>query len=137
MNDTRSAAERLRTLTYHGQGVWRMPSGFGLDEEDVNELRTEVAAAYLDEHPADDGEAVTEEWLLAVGFQKHEWHPSKVTFVRADALDIGLWNVDDGWKAMVLMSEHSASCIRRGLRTRGEVRRLCQCLGIELTKEAT
>jgi hypothetical protein len=57
MNDTRSAAERLRTLTYHGNGRWTSPEGLTLDEEDVSDLRATLAAAYLAEHdptPLDD-----------------------------------------------------------------------------------
>lgn len=77
---------------------------------------------------------VTEEWLRSAGAKKHDWHPVKWTFFRDDALAIGLWHVDDGWKAMGILAEHSSICIVRGLQTRGDVLRLLAALGIP-TKE--
>ena len=37
-----------------------------------------------------------------------------------DALPLGFWEVDDGWKVMLEYSEHGAMNIVRGLTTRGE-----------------
>jgi hypothetical protein len=36
-------------------------------------------------------------------------------FYRDDALPIGLWSVDDGWKAMLIHGPHSASALARGV----------------------
>jgi hypothetical protein len=78
---------------------------------------------FLAEHPADDGEAITEEWLASVGCKKED-HPHKWTFNREDALPVGLWSVADGWKAMLIHTEYAAACIVRGLKTRGDFRQL-------------
>lgn len=73
-------------------------------------------------------------WLRSVGAKKHE-HPDKWTFYREDALPVGLWHVDDGWKAMLIHTESWASCIVRGLHTRGDLIRLASALGIELVEK--
>lgn len=94
----------------------------------------ELAVAYLAEHPVDDDEPVTKDWLMSCGGIRED-HPQKVSFNRHDALSVGLWIVVDGWKAMLLHSASAASCIVRGLTTRGQVRILCKSLGIELNSE--
>ena len=52
---------------------------------------------------------------------------------RDDALPIGLWSVHDGFKAMLVHHPNAATCMVRGLKTRGDVRRLCAALGVPLT----
>lgn len=64
-------------------------------------------------------------------------HPAKLTFYRDDALPVGLWNVDDGWKAMLIETQHMATCIVRRLHTRGELRRLATALKIPFTEKST
>lgn len=96
---------------------------------------TVVANAYVEEHPADSETPIDDEWLRSVKGRKHEWHPDKWEFYRDDALPVGLWRVDDGWKAMLIYAEHAASCIRRGLKTRGDFRKLASALGIELEEK--
>lgn len=72
----------------------------------------------------DDGEAATESWLKKIGGVRDDRVTASLTFHREDAMSIGFWLVDDGWKAMLIHHEHAASCIVRGLKTRGEIRRL-------------
>lgn len=93
----------------------------------------EICRAYVAERPADDDEPLEKSWLFSVGGEKDYYeHPDKVHFSRHDALAIGFWSADDGWKAMLIHHENAASCIVRGLKTRGEFRRLCAVLGIRL-----
>lgn len=81
----------------------------------------------------DDGDvAVDEAWLKSVGCIREDSPPIKWTFRREDALDIGFWCVDDGWKAMLIHHESAASCMVRGLKTRGQVRKLLESLGVPL-----
>lgn len=129
MADEQAAAvERLRNKNTQG---WQYRFGPPV----VDDLRV-VADLYLAEHRADDCESVTEDWLRSVG-AVHDEHPIKWTFQRKDAMDIGLWHVYDGWKAMLLHTEHWSSCIVRGIKTRGDVRRLCAALNIPLTEQET
>ena len=131
-SEAREAAERLRSLTYRGMGDWRTPSGERLDDEDVNELKTELAGAWLTDNPADDDEAITAEWIVSIGAKATD-HKDKFRFYRSEyAVTIGLWSVSDGWKAMLEHREEWATCIVRGLKTRGAVRRLASALGIQL-----
>jgi len=75
-----------------------------------------------------DSEPVDEAWLRSEGWEKQD-HPVKWNWYRDDALPIGLWHVDDGWKAMLIHHEHAATCLVRGLKTRGAVRALLFALG--------
>lgn len=84
-----------------------------------------LAKAWLMEH---DQKPIEKKWLQSLG-AKVEDHPDKVTFDRQDALPVGLWSVDDGWKAMLIHHPNAATQIVRGLKTRGDVRRLLLALG--------
>lgn len=92
-----------------------------------------LARAYLSEHPADDEEPFDKAYLVSLG-GNNDWHPQKVTFKRPDCLDIGLWLVDDGWKVMLMHTEHAASCIVRGITTRRQFRDLARALAINLNE---
>ena len=94
-----------------------------------------LAKAWIAEHPADDDLCVTREWLQMVGWKKEEGQPNKWNIARHDAMAIGLWIVDDGWKAMLIHNAVAQSCIVRGLKTRGDVRSLCKSLNIELKEK--
>lgn len=100
-------------------------------KSDLSRQRDMLADAMADEL---DETLIGAAWLCSVGGIQDE-HPRKITFTRNDGLAIGLWHVDDGWKAMLIQTENCQSCIVRGLTTRGEVRRLCAALGIELRTE--
>ncbi len=69
-------------------------------------------------------------WLSGLGAAQED-HPNKWLFDRRDALPIGLWIVDDGWKAMLVISVSCQSCIVRGLKTRGEVFDLLKTFGVK------
>lgn len=130
------AAERLRrclVVTDWGTAwdMYREPSyqqGFSPWLTDMGTL----SAAYLEAFPADDGDEIDAKFLRGVGAEKHPCHPDKWTFYHGESLPVGLWHVDDGWKAMLIQTENHASCIVRGLTTRGDVRRLASALGIPL-----
>lgn len=121
--ELREAAERLSTGDGYADGPMRLQ--FILADG------IKLADAYLAEHPADSELPITEEWLRSVGWSKEE-HPDKWRFCRVDAMPIGLWCVDDGWKVMLIHHEHAQTCIVRGLKTRRSVRALCKVLEIPL-----
>lgn len=83
-----------------------------------------LAKAYLAEHPADDDEPVTAEWLESIGANSDDG----LFFTGHDAVDFeltefeGTWHVDVGWRTICLVE------------TRGDVRRLLAALGIEVAK---
>lgn len=82
-----------------------------------------VVNAWLAEHPSDDDEPVTEEWLREIGFTyDDEWGATYIYGYKTFPLwyeDLcGEW----GWGEAELPSP----------KTRGDVRRLCRALGIEL-----
>jgi hypothetical protein len=123
------ALDRLRT-----QG--RLSNnGYFVYDRLMPDLMTAAALA-LAEHPADEDVPVDEQWLSRVGFGREE-HPSAWTIQRADAMPLGLWHVDDGWKAMLIHHPFAASCIVRQVNTRGAVRRLCHVLGVPLKEGGT
>lgn len=87
----------------------------------------ELCRFYLREHPSDDSEPVTEEWLRAVGFRLMSGWP--VWFFR-ESIEIRIRSEHD--------SEANPAPFLRiaGQRifnpTRGDVRRLCAALGVAL-----
>jgi hypothetical protein len=97
-----------------------------------------VARAYLALVPADDDEPVDEAWLLSVGCEicgnpifigTPTSHPIRAALVTLrDKLPSGVWShvstVSDEWQ------QHLAFAT-----TRGQFRRLCSALGIELSAE--
>lgn len=67
MNDkVKAAVERL--------GNYRKNPPTGSDPVEVNHARAILADAYLAEHPDDDGEPVTAEWLESLGFHENPNH---------------------------------------------------------------
>jgi hypothetical protein len=117
----REAANKLgkATLAY----------GSGFDDSPIG-CAVALACAWMQEHPADDDEPVTHAWVKTIGFAETD-HLNKMTYRRPESIDLGLWAVDGGWKAMLLITEFASSTITRGLKTRGQVRRLLSALGIE------
>lgn len=86
------------------------------------ELVMRIADDVLERHPADEDEPITEEWLIENGFN-------------GDALGLELRDEDAGW-AICKTHEHSRwDYMGRYIKspeTRGDVRRLCAALGLEL-----
>lgn len=127
LTDVRAAAERLRLYKFGNERVYQSNlEPFEFDYERRDRDRHYLADAYLADS---DPTPITPNWLKSVGAVKED-HPSKWAFHREDALDVGLWLVDDGWKAMLIHHPDHQSCLVRGLETRGDVRLLCRALGI-------
>lgn len=83
-----------------------------------------LADAYLAEHPEDDDEPTTEEWLRESGFVNYEgWPSSKIGLETLPGLYLS-WNSAEN---TFRLDECLCECF-----TRGDVRRLCSALGIEL-----
>lgn len=75
---------------------------------------------------------ITAEWIVSIGAKATD-HKDKLRFYRSDySVTIGLWSVGDGWKVMLEHREEWATCIVRGLKTRGDLRLLARALGIKL-----
>jgi hypothetical protein len=125
---------------------------------ELAELREQLAAAQCGhavlveqlkaKHPADDEEPISEEWLRAVGWKSwdtddKEYNQDKDVFVR-----IGEWC---GWENRLAFTQGAIWAVRMNDeeppdgwsetvqliadQTRGDVRRLCKCLGIELKEK--
>lgn len=123
LTDLRAAAERVISV-HEPRLALQHPTS------ELDPLIVALAKAYLAEHPADD-EPLTRSWLESVAGYAEE-HQQKVTFFRDDAMPIGLWEVADGWKVMLIHHSAAQSEIVRGLKTRGDFYRLCSALGIAL-----
>ena len=95
--------------------------------EDYRDLHT-IADAYLAEHPADGEEPISEEWLHSIGFEDD----------RTGCPTLGPLHIQHA--AITRMDsdvEYPASACVRSFpipvpKTRGDVRRLCSAMGIEL-----
>ncbi len=122
-DDVREAAERLlkypATLTSPGRqnATWDMAL---------------LAAAWLREHPADEDEPVTDEWLESVGFTNDIDGCGRV-WESGEGL-VSLY-VMIGLNCLVECASKDEAVFVPETETRGDVRRLCSALGINL-KEA-
>jgi hypothetical protein len=143
MSDVREAAERLReyaelivgsvTKTVEpnstGYEVNNGPVHWGLMEP------YELAAAYLAEH---DETPIDEAWLRSVGFERDGRELClffKYDCCRASEIVV---HSDYGWKVGGGSVNHQSLMTLHNIpKTRGDVRRLCSALGIELTGDAT
>ncbi len=92
----------------------------------------QVVRAWLVEHSADDGETVTPRWLQSIGFRNPSiaasacWDsPDPNERVRLRTNENRVWVCGGNHETVVLTSP-----------TRGEIRRLCAALRIELTTPA-
>ena len=90
-----------------------------------------IIQAYLDEHPADDGEAVTAEWLGAVGAI---YLTADIGFVTDDRIaePVLTWVLDSESETGISCPSIGGSDIGCNITTRGQVRQILSALGIEL-----
>ena len=142
--ELRAAAGRLRGIegpTFHGVGGKRH-----ISEREYADAVT-LAIAYLAEHPVDDDEPVTPEWLATNGFHRQQQPASSnifgsdkcvpaagsvlpivaIEFPRRNSREVPIWAV---WVYGYERNQNFCP-------TRGDVRRLCKALGIELKSPAT
>lgn len=134
MSDELRAADRLRKFNSGDMSVYETDYGLHAD-------RAVLADAYLVEHPADDGEPVTEEWLRSVGFTQYNEET-----LSSDMVFLSLW-IDRSLHNTAFLAVHWPlttkyevywSCQGFSLykpaypKTRRDVRNLAKCLGVEL-----
>ena len=90
-----------------------------------------VAGAYVSEHRSDDDERLTPEWLLSVGFKGptfwRNWH----VLTRLDGLQLcAQFDYDKRrWK---VRQQGDSVYLHPCPMTRGELRRLCKAIGMQL-----
>ena len=89
-----------------------------------------VAAAYLAEHPADDAEPVTEDWLLSIGFTRNKID-QVILILESKDLGRAMTYITISPCELCIESDDGGS-IWLGERTRGDVRTLCRALGVEM-----
>lgn len=130
MSDVKAAAERLRRARV-AWGAEYLDNPV-MVEVPVAILRDHdiIADAYLAEHPADDGEAIDEAWLLSVGFE------NMVSGVKM-RIKSAAWKDSDHHLRHTQFGFVGDAWFANGLgcapcKTRGDVRRLAKALGIEL-----
>ena len=153
IDDLRAAAERCRQWNALGPNVStrqrRAIYPGSLDLVQVNMARQRdlraLADAYLAEHPADDGEPVTEDWLRAVGFRDYvepsEWSSSYLS-LWTDRKEHNVAFLAVHWARPSNPEGHYWSAQDCTLykpahpKTRGDLRRLAVALGAPLTEES-
>lgn len=117
----RKAAERLRRT--RGSDYVTLKLVYGDNGEQLQQDMMEIADAYLAEHPADDDEPITNEWLTSFGrhfeFNGHE------LAINSDG-GVELWTHWGGESVVIDLCD---------VATRGDVRRLLRGLGIKLPEK--
>lgn len=165
MSEELRAAERLRQHREIDEqckktGKWSLVMGcpyFNCDRCNPDRIRKDellLADAYLAEHPADDGEPITTEWLEFVGAKIVPFKAgvsanfliedyggtegnARVELHLVAHYDKGMLQTDE-WITDVVSygndgeHEEGVGLVRSWCRTRGDVRLLCQALGIPL-----
>lgn len=132
-NELKAAVERLRKA---GMDGWMLayperPS-FGHPSRQMEDWEI-IAAAYLAEHPEDDDVLVTEEWVASLhppryweAGAEYSWPSVSLCYaveVPGNSLVCCQGFYIDGRISPIPLSH---------IKTRGDVRRLCRALGIEL-----
>lgn len=141
MDDVRAAAERLSALC---NGWMPAPAAAhyhrsGLQIKDMQD----VVGAYLAEHPADDGDALDNEFFGTQWSESGFYfsiiveHPTPIELRIGPCEEDGSWTVALNQKPGPDAQHEPDDCVcLPSARTRGDVRRLCRALGVEL-KEGT
>lgn len=89
----------------------------------------EIAEAYLAEHPEDDGKPADPEWMEDSGFEDVSWHFSAKRYPIRAGIFVRAIAAVGGWSQLEIFAGDERITARA---TRGDVRRLCHCLGVEL-----
>ena len=126
-------SENLRAIAQslvdaHEQMEALLPSLAGCPEPMLDgALR--VARAYLSEHPADDCEAIDEEWLRSVGMAHFRGEPD------SSGLEIsnGCTQISRGYRGQWLVNGAELDDLSWP-KTRGDLRRLAAALGVPLNE---
>jgi hypothetical protein len=121
MSELREAAERVRT----GFTYYQCPDSW----QECNDARL-IAEAWIAEHPADDDEPITEEWLEQLAFTHNDsWYFRSPAQTSMQA-DVTLIRWSGGWSVKV--SDRFTSVLTANVKTRGDLRLLAKALGIGL-----
>jgi hypothetical protein len=131
-NELRQAADRL-VMDYESAGgsgnPYRHEKAANRYEDGWN-----VALAWLEDHPADDGEPVTEEWLVSSGLYDN-WYPTVWGTPMHAPSPLGIAFSDTG-RVMIRLGTTISYLGDVRVIDRGHARRLCAALGVPL-KETT
>jgi hypothetical protein len=119
MSELRQAAIRLKDYS------WMKINGPLLSPAVAKAFKDmhDVSTAYLAEHLEDDDELITEAWIKKIAVA---W-PYKYTYRLCDKTGFTVGLHGDRW-----MTNWMRDCELRWVKTRGELRRLCRALGVEL-----
>lgn len=126
--EQKAALDRLRNSKYWSSDIDDNRQWFD-DVQYWKDIRT-LLKAYDSEHPTDDDVPVDEEWLRSVGFVKHEalWQWAAGTDGLLRVLYWPEYHHGEWW----IESPDNRMSEIPDAKTRGDVRRLCRALGIEL-----
>lgn len=115
-NKIADAAKRVRQAMYddrtaRGLDVWLL------------------ASEWLAEHPEDDKAPVDAEWLAEVGFLATGIGAGRRFMITTSEISLQWWACDDEW---LLCNVFGDGLLIPTPATRGDVRRICKCLGITI-----
>lgn len=135
------ALATFRLMTYCSKSrKWTTPDGIALGSFAVNDLFLAMDRGFMyehppAEHPSDDDEPISEEWLLTVGGE-HGYDGLMIDFFGPDDITMSVFLPDGANDTChVGMGRKSNGVPLDHIKTRGDVRRLCAALGIELKEQ--
>lgn len=128
-SELREAAERVQ--------AWSRTMMFGENtfttKNQMAEAMDAVASKLLEElPPADDGESVSRDWLMSVGFKPEDGDPSSSSWL---VIDNGVYEITRGDTSWMLCEKLDTDIVTLpDVKTRGHVRRLCAAMRITITE---
>ena len=129
-NELQAACERLPAHEEWKKNGGQPPYGWGTRPMQIERDRQEVALAYLREHPTDDAEPVTVDWMRSNGRDNEGCFESEWQHSIAPMICVISRACAGGWEPCKLWLGGVQGRLQEV--TRGDVRRLCSALGIEL-----
>jgi hypothetical protein len=112
--------------------AFAVASADGYDKMPIVEIAVVLAHAYLADHPADEDEPVTEDWLRSIGLKLRMGFGFPVTKT------MSLWDSRNGWGLYFhggLGDSAEGETKIAKVATRGQVRRLLAALGIDCVND--
>lgn len=121
----------IRAIAKHFTDTAGNPANCGCDPDTgcvpcLNCALEDLCKAWLKEHPDDEGEPITTEWLLSAG--AIPWKDNYAFL--SSGLRLRIWFRPHYERWLVMAEQDDSDVILGNYKTRGDIRRLCKALEV-------
>lgn len=125
--------DHKRDIAKHFADTAGNPANCGCDPDTgcapcMNCALEDLAKAWLAEHPDDEGEPITPEWLLSAGAIR--WKTNSFAFL-SRGLRLRMFFREHYERWVVFADQDESDVVLGNPKTRGDIRRLCKALEVE------